>query len=44
MRAFRHERQACWLEGMEGAFHRSGSVPEEVCSTIREPSCGTTTR
>jgi transposase len=30
VRAFRHERQACWLEGIEGAFHHFGGVPEEV--------------
>jgi transposase len=30
VRAFRHERQACWLEGMEGAFRHFGGVPEEV--------------
>src|SRR5574338_1537452 len=30
VRAFRHERQACWLEGIEGAFRHFGGVPEEV--------------
>ncbi len=30
VRAFRHERQACWLEGIEGAFAHFGGVPEEV--------------
>jgi transposase len=29
-RAFRHERQACWFEGLEGAFRTFGGVPEEV--------------
>ena len=30
VRAFRNERQACWLEGIEGAFRHFGGVPEEV--------------
>jgi transposase len=30
VRAFRHERQACWLAGIEGAFRHFGGVPEEV--------------
>ncbi|MGH7286997.1 MAG: IS21 family transposase [Myxococcota bacterium] len=30
VRAFRHERQECWLAGMESAFHAFGGVPEEV--------------
>lgn len=30
VRAFRHERQSCWLEGIEGAFAHFGGVPEEV--------------
>lgn len=29
-RAFRHERQACWFEGLESAFRAFGGVPEEV--------------
>jgi len=27
---FRSERQAAWLEGLEGAFHHFGGVPAEV--------------
>lgn len=27
---FDHERQSAWLEGLEGAFHHFGGVPEEV--------------
>jgi transposase len=30
VRAFRHERQAAWLEGMEGAFRHFGGITEEV--------------
>ncbi len=30
VRAFRHERQSCWFEGIEGAFAHFGGVPEEV--------------
>ena len=30
VRAFRHERQACWFEGLESAFRAFGGVPEEV--------------
>jgi transposase len=30
VRAFRHERQSAWFDGMEGAFHRFGGVPREV--------------
>jgi transposase len=30
VRAFRHERQACWFEGLESAFQAFGGVPEEV--------------
>ena len=30
VRAFRHERQAAWLDGMEGAFRHFGSIAEEV--------------
>jgi transposase len=30
VRAFRNERQACWLEGIEGAFRHFGGVVEEV--------------
>jgi transposase len=29
-RAFRHERQEGWFEGLEGAFRAFGGVPEEV--------------
>jgi transposase len=29
-RAFRHERQSAWLEGIEGAFRHFGGVPGEV--------------
>jgi transposase len=30
VRAFRHERQSAWFDGMEGAFGRFGGVPQEV--------------
>ena len=30
VRAFRHERQAAWFDGMEGAFQHFGGVPREV--------------
>jgi len=30
VRAFRHERQSAWFDGMEGAFERFGGVPQEV--------------
>lgn len=30
VRAFRHERQSAWLEGLEGAFRHFGGVPAEV--------------
>jgi transposase len=30
VRAFRHERQSAWFDGMEGAFQRFGGVPREV--------------
>jgi hypothetical protein len=30
VRAFRHERQAAWFEGMESAFRSFGGVPAEV--------------
>jgi transposase len=30
VQAFRHERQAAWFEGLEGAFHRFGGVTAEV--------------
>jgi hypothetical protein len=30
VQAFQHERQACWLAGIEGAFRHFGGVPEEV--------------
>jgi transposase len=30
VRAFRHERQACWFEGLESAFRAFGGVPQEV--------------
>jgi transposase len=30
VRAFLHERQACWLAGIEGAFIHFGGLPEEV--------------
>jgi transposase len=30
VRAFRHERQASWFEGLESAFRAFGGVPEEV--------------
>ncbi|MFC7739537.1 DDE-type integrase/transposase/recombinase [Roseomonas sp. GCM10028921] len=29
-RAFRHERQPAWLEGIEGAFHHFGGLPGEL--------------
>jgi transposase len=30
VRAFRHERQLAWFDGMEGAFRRCGAVPQEA--------------
>jgi transposase len=30
VRAFRHERQSAWFDGLEGAFHHFGGVPQEV--------------
>jgi transposase len=30
VRAFRHERQSAWFEGLEGAFAHFGGLPEEV--------------
>ena len=30
VRAFRHERQSAWLDGIEAAFRHFGGVPEEV--------------
>ena len=30
IRAFRHERQSAWFDGMEGAFQRFAGVPREV--------------
>ena len=30
VQAFRHERQAAWFEGIEGAFRHFGGVPREV--------------
>jgi transposase len=30
VRAFRHERQSAWFDGLEGAFQRFGGVPHEV--------------
>ena len=30
VRAFRHERQSAWFDGMEGTFQRFGGVPQEV--------------
>jgi transposase len=30
VRAFRHERQSAWLDGLEGAFRHFGGVAEEV--------------
>jgi len=30
VRAFRHERQSAWFDGLEGAFQRFGGVPQEV--------------
>ena len=30
VRAFRHERQSAWFDGMEGAFQRFGGVPQAV--------------
>ena len=30
VRAFRHERQSAWFDGMEGAFGHFGGVPREV--------------
>ena len=30
VRAFRHERQSAWFDGMEAAFCRFGGVPQEV--------------
>jgi transposase len=46
VRAFRHERQACWFEGLESAFRAFGGVAEEVlldntgrswCTTTADP-------
>jgi transposase len=28
LRAFRHERQSAWFDGMEGALRRFGRVPQ----------------
>ena len=39
VRAFRHERQACWFEGLESAFRRFGGVPEEVLAR-QHPGAG----
>jgi hypothetical protein len=30
VRAFRHERQSAWFDGMEGAFRHFGGIPQEV--------------
>ena len=30
VRAFRHERQSAWFDGIEGAFRHFGGVPQEV--------------
>src|SRR5215210_3150462 len=30
VRAFRHERQSAWFEGLEGAFRHFGGLPKEV--------------
>ena len=30
VRAFRHERQSAWLDGIEGAFRHFGGVPREL--------------
>src|SRR4051794_8844795 len=30
VRAFRHERQAAWLDGIEGAFRHFGGLPAEI--------------
>jgi transposase len=30
VRAFRHQRQSAWFEGLEGAFRHFGGLPEEV--------------
>jgi len=30
VRAFRHERQLAWFDGLEGAFRHFGGVPQEV--------------
>src|SRR5690242_2577570 len=30
VRAFRHERQSAWFDGLEGGFQRFGGVPREV--------------
>src|SRR5215469_4368457 len=30
VRAFRHERQSAWFDGMEAAFEHFGGVPQEV--------------
>ena len=32
VRAFRHERQSAWFDGMEAAFRHFGGVPQEVLS------------
>ena len=30
IKAFRHERQTAWFQGIEGAFHHFGGIPKEV--------------
>jgi transposase len=35
VRAFRHERQSAWFDGMEGAFQRFVGVPQEVLFASR---------
>jgi transposase len=38
VRAFRHERQSAWFDGMEGAFRRFGGVPQGQCAGAGRPS------
>src|SRR3954447_19984110 len=44
VRAFRHERQSAWFEGIEGAFHHFVGCLRRCCSTTPAPWLSTTTR
>jgi transposase len=37
VRAFRHERQSAWLDGIEGVFRHCGGVPVEVLLDNAKP-------